>query len=108
MWMAYIYRCRAAMVAALLAERNATMANLQQMLNAFIAAETETEVQHGSQIEVAKAELEALGRLKRSVDSMIKAYREMAVEDGMAEFKQVWTTEHVVKGHFKNRFTWVD
>ena len=84
------------------------MANLQQMLNAFIAAETETEVQHGSQIEVAKAELEALGRLKRSVDSMIKAYREMAVEDGMAEFKQVWTNEHVVKGHFKNRFTWVD
>lgn len=84
------------------------MANLQQMLNAFIAAETEVEVQHGSQIEVAKAELEALGRLKRSVDSMIKAYREMAVEDGMAEFKQVWTNEHVVKGHFKNRFTWVD
>ena len=84
------------------------MANLQQMLNAFIAAETEVEVQHGSQIEVAKAELEALGRLKRSVDSMIKAYREMAVEDGMAEFKQVWTNEHVVKGHFKNRFTWLD
>lgn len=84
------------------------MANLQQMLNAFIAAETEVEIQHGSQIEVAKAELEALGRLKRSVDSMIKAYREMAVEDGMAEFKQVWTNEHVVKGHFKNRFTWVD
>ena len=84
------------------------MANLQQMLNAFIASETAEKIQHCSQIEVAKAELEALGRLKRSVESMIQAYREMAVEDGMAEFKQVWTKEHVVRGHFKNNFKWLD
>lgn len=97
------------MVAALLTKGKANMAQqLTQLLNAFVAAETEDEIQHGSQLEVAKAELEALGRLKRSVDSMIKAYREMAIEDGMAYHKEIWTEEHMVKGHFKKRFTWVD
>ncbi len=45
---------------------------------------------------------------KRELRSIITAYREVAVQDGIAEFKQVWTDEHVVKGHYKNRFTWID
>lgn len=96
------------MVAVLLAERKATMATVTQILNAFEASETFDARVHGSRIDVAKAELEALATLKRSVEARIKAYRKIAVEDGMAEFKQVWTEEHVVKGHFKNRFAWID
>lgn len=84
------------------------MATINQLLNAFQAAEAFDARVNGTSKDVARAELEALARFKKAIEIRITAYREVAVQDGIAEFKQVWTDEHVVKGHFKNRFTWID
>jgi hypothetical protein len=95
------------MVAALLTRRK-TMASVTQLMNAFEAVEVMDARINGTSLDVAKAELEALSRLKKAVETRIQAYREIAVEDGKAYFKEVWTEEHVVKGHYKKRFTWAD
>lgn len=62
---------------------------------------------HGDSAEILRAEIAVLDRLKKACDAKIKARRTFAIEEGFAYNKQVWTNEHVVQGHFKNRFTWV-
>ena len=84
------------------------MASVTQLMNAFEAVEVMDARINGTSLDVAKAELEALSRLKKAVETRIQAYREIAVQDGQAYFKEVWTEEHVVKGHHKKRFTWID
>jgi hypothetical protein len=48
-----------------------------------------------------------LNELIRQAKDELASVQATAVDLGFAERKEVWTDEHVVKGHFKRRFTWI-
>ena len=82
------------------------MATATQTIHAFVTLETSHAHAYGDAYDVAKAEIEALQELIRKAKAELALAQEEAVDQGFAERKEVWTEEHVVKGHFKRRFTW--
>ena len=82
------------------------MATATQTVQAFLAIETTHARAHGDAYDIVKAEVDALNELIKRAKAELSAAQEVALDLGYAERKEVWTEEHVVKGHFKRRFTW--
>ena len=53
-----------------------------------------------------KATLEQIKAIKNNLRLLEQATKEMAVEDGLAYFKQVTIKEHIRKEHEQTRFYW--
>jgi hypothetical protein len=82
------------------------MATAAQTIQAFVAIETVSARAHGDAFDVAKAEVDALNELIKRAKAELALCQDLAVDQGFATRKEIWTEEHVVKGHFKRRFTW--
>jgi hypothetical protein len=82
------------------------MATAAQTIQAFVAIETVAARAYGDAFDVAKAEVEALNELIKRAKAELALCQDLAVDQGFATRKEIWTEEHVVKGHFKRRFTW--
>jgi alpha-D-ribose 1-methylphosphonate 5-triphosphate synthase subunit PhnG len=54
-----------------------------------------------------RSELEIIDRLIKDLQAHKTARRELAVESGYAEFKEVTVKEHIRKEHIQNRFAWI-
>ena len=78
----------------------------QQTIQAFVMIETAHAHAHGDAFDVAKAEIDALNELIKRAKAELSTCQELAIDQGFATRKEIWTEEHVVKGHFKRRFTW--
>ena len=52
-------------------------------------------------------ELEIIEKTIRDLQCMKQARRELAVEEGFAQFREVTIKEHVRKEHVQKRFAWV-
>jgi len=61
---------------------------------------------HGDRAELMRGELAILAQIKKACEAKIRATRDIAIEEGFARNEMVWTKEHIVQGHYKNRFTW--
>jgi hypothetical protein len=59
-----------------------------------------------TRFDVAKAEIDALNELIKQGQGRAEPCQELAIDQGFATRKEIWTEEHVVRGHFKRRFTW--
>jgi len=53
-----------------------------------------------------KTELALIDQIEKDLRALKQARRELAVEAGYAEFKEVTIKEHVRKEHIQKRFTW--
>ena len=53
-----------------------------------------------------KAELAMIDQIEKDLKALKQARRELAVEAGYAEFKEVTIKEHIRKEHIQKRFTW--
>ena len=53
-----------------------------------------------------KVTLEQIKAIKNNLRLLEQATKEMAVEDGLAYFKQVTIKEHIRKEHEQTRFYW--
>ena len=82
------------------------MATAQQTIQMFVTYETAQAQAYGDAYDVAKAEVDALNELIKRAKAELALCQDLAIDQGFAERKEVWTEEHVVKGHFKRRFTW--
>jgi len=82
------------------------MATALQSIKMYLAYETAHVQAVGDSRDVIKAEIDALQELIRKAKIELELSKETAIDLGFAELKEVWTEEHVVKGHFKRRFTW--
>ena len=78
----------------------------QQTIQAFVALETVPARAYGDALDVSKAEVAALQELIKRAKAELELAQELAIDQGFATRKEIWTEEHVVKGHFKRRFTW--
>jgi hypothetical protein len=54
-----------------------------------------------------RSELEIIDRLVKDLQAHKTARRELAIESGYAEFKEVTVKEHIRKEHIQNRFVWL-
>ena len=52
------------------------------------------------------AELDMIDQIEKDLKALKQARRELAVEAGYAEFKEVTIKEHIRKEHIQKRFTW--
>jgi hypothetical protein len=75
-------------------------------IQAFVALETVHAHAYGDAFDVAKAEVDALNELIKRAKAELELVQELAIDQGFATRKEIWTEEHVVRGHFKRRFTW--
>jgi len=82
------------------------MATATQSIALFVTLETANARAHGDGYDVAKAEAAALSELIKTAKAQLAVVQDEAIDQGYAERKEIWTEEHVVKGHFKRRFTW--
>jgi hypothetical protein len=82
------------------------MATAQQTIHAFMMIETAHAHAHGDAFDISKAEVAALQELIKRAKAELELAQELAIDQGFATRKEIWTEEHVVKGHFKRRFTW--
>jgi hypothetical protein len=82
------------------------MATAAQTIQAFVAVETVAARAYGDAFDVAKAEVAALQELIKRAKAELELAQELAIDQGFATRKEVWTEEHTVKGHYKRRFTW--
>ena len=82
------------------------MATATQTVHAFVTIETAHAQAYGDGYDVAKAEIDALNELIRTAKAQLAVCQDLAIDQGFAERKEIWTEEHMVKGHFKRRFTW--
>ena len=82
------------------------MASATQLIRAFVQYEMAHAHAYGDAYDVAKAEVDALNELIRRAKAELALCQDLAIDQGFATRKEVWTEEHVVKGHFKRRFTW--
>ena len=81
---------------------------ITKAINAIIETERDEWItDHGDTAEIIRAELAVLDQIKKTCETKIRAMRELAVEDGMAEWKLVTIKEHVRKEHIQQRFTWI-
>ena len=78
----------------------------QATIQAFIATETLHARAHGDGYDIVKAEIDALNELIRRAKAELAVCQDLAIDQGYAIRKEVWTEAHVVKGHYKRRFTW--
>ena len=78
----------------------------QQTIQAFVMIETAHAHAHGDAFDVVRAEVDALNELIKRAKAELTLTQELAIDQGFATRKEIWTEEHVVKGHFKRRFTW--
>ena len=53
------------------------------------------------------AELEMIDRIEKELKTLKQARRELAVEEGFAQFKEVTIKEHIRKEHTQKRFSWI-
>ena len=53
-----------------------------------------------------KSELAMIDQIEKDLKALKQARRELAVEAGYAEFKEVTIKEHIRKEHIQKRFTW--
>jgi hypothetical protein len=53
------------------------------------------------------AELEMIDRIEKELKILKQARRELAVEEGFAQFKEVTIKEHIRKEHIQKRFSWI-
>ena len=82
------------------------MATETQTVRAFLAIETAHARAHGDAYDIVKAEVDALNELIKRAKAELALCQDLAIDQGFATRKEVWTEEHVVKGHYKRRFTW--
>ena len=82
------------------------MATATATIHAFVTLETAHAHAYGDALDVAKAEIDALNELIRKAKAELELAQELAIDQGFATRKEIWTEEHVVRGHFKRRFTW--
>jgi hypothetical protein len=82
------------------------MATALQTIVTFLMHETAHAHAHGDNRDVVKAEIDALNELIKRAKAELALCQDLAVDQGFATRKEIWTEEHVVKGHFKRRFTW--
>lgn len=78
----------------------------QQTIQAFVMIETAYAHAHGDAFDISKAEVAALQELIKRAKAELDLAQELAIDQGFATRKEIWTEEHVVRGHFKRRFTW--
>jgi len=77
-------------------------------INYMVEAERDAWItDHGDTAEIIRAELAILDQIKKTCETKIRAMRDLAVEDGMAEWKLVTIKEHIRKEHIQQRFTWI-
>jgi hypothetical protein len=53
------------------------------------------------------AELEMIDQIEKELKILKQARRELAVEEGFAQFKEVTIKEHIRKEHIQKRFSWI-
>ena len=82
------------------------MATAAQTIHAFVTLETSHAHAYGDAYDIAKAEVAALQELIKRAKAELAVVQDMAIDQGFAERKEVWTEEHTVKGHYKRRFMW--
>ena len=54
-----------------------------------------------------RSELDIIDQMIKDLQAHKTARRELAVESGYAEFKEVTVKEHIRKEHIQNRFAWI-
>lgn len=82
--------------------------SIQQTLQTYIDSEIDAWItDHGDSAEIVRAEIAALEELKRACDHRIRAMRDLAVEEGFAEWNLVTIKEHVRQEHMQKRFKWI-
>lgn len=52
------------------------------------------------------AELDMIDQIEKELKILKQSRRELAVEEGFAQFKEVTIKEHIRKEHIQKRFTW--
>lgn len=81
--------------------------NTHLAIQAYVDSEIDAWItDHGDSAEIARAEIAALEELKRACDLKIRAMRDLAVEEGFAEWNLVTVKEHVRQEHVQKRFKW--
>ena len=53
------------------------------------------------------AELDMIDQIEKELKILKQSRRELAVEEGFAQFKEVTIKEHIRKEHIQKRFTWI-
>jgi len=53
------------------------------------------------------AELEMIDLIEKELKILKQSRRELAVEEGFAQFKEVTIKEHIRKEHTQKRFSWI-
>jgi hypothetical protein len=53
------------------------------------------------------AELEMIDLIEKELKILKQSRRELAVEEGFAQFKEVTIKEHIRKEHIQKRFSWI-
>ncbi len=53
------------------------------------------------------AELEMIDQIEKELKILKQSRRELAVEEGFAQFKEVTIKEHIRKEHTQKRFSWI-
>jgi hypothetical protein len=53
------------------------------------------------------AELDMIDQIEKELKILKQSRRELAVEEGFAQFKEVTIKEHIRKEHTQKRFSWI-
>ena len=53
------------------------------------------------------AELDMIDQIEKDLKILKQSRRELAIEEGFAQFKEVTIKEHIRKEHIQKRFTWI-
>ena len=53
------------------------------------------------------AELDMIDQIEKELKILKQSRRELAVEEGFAQFKEVTIKEHIRKEHIQKRFSWI-
>jgi len=53
------------------------------------------------------AELDMIDQIEKELKILKQSRRELAVEEGFAQFKEVTIKEHIRKEHVQKRFSWI-
>jgi len=53
------------------------------------------------------AELDMIDQIEKELKILKQSRRELAIEEGFAQFKEVTIKEHIRKEHIQKRFTWI-
>ena len=53
------------------------------------------------------AELDMIDQIEKELKILKQSRRELAIEEGFAQFKEVTIKEHIRKEHTQKRFSWI-